>query len=488
MKKLIPLLVIVLLAACSRQAGTQPGGDLYTPLVASPTLLVLPLASPTGLHPVIGPRPLTVDNAHLLSEVRRLAEQGVQAYTSLAFSPSGHLLATAGSAGEGDALIQLWDPNTGFLVATLSGHAGGIEALAFSPDGKLLASAGADSTVRLWNTTTFEPVNVLQQHDGAVSTVAFSPDGLWLASGSADEQVLLWDLLHLSSITPLPQEGPVASLAFTPDSTALAVTLADGSLEITLWSVPGVEMIQVFPMSGRVGDLAFSPDGRMLAAALQNSQAPGARLLVTGTGQIAFQLDGVHTLGLTAIAFNPDGRLAATASQDGSLSVWDAWNGNHLATLLHDAAVNALAFSPDGLLLASAGSDASVRLWAVPPGEVPPSAQTQTALFAASVTPQATSTAAATPGCGAGFTRLEVGAQAAVVPGDLPLRVRAEPILDDANILTLLNPGESGLVVDGPVCLEDYVFWKLESELIPGGAGWAAEGNGEDYWLEPYTP
>jgi hypothetical protein len=43
-------------------------------------------------------------------------------------------------------------------------------------------------------------------------------------------------------------------------------------------------------------------------------------------------------------------------------------------------------------------------------------------------------------------------------------------------------------VLEGPICADGLIFWKVENELIPGGAGWTAEGNGKEYWLEPYTP
>jgi WD40 repeat protein len=46
---------------------------------------------------------------------------------------------------------RTWDPTTGALRATLSGHHGPVYAVAFSPDGALLATASSDGTTRIWN-------------------------------------------------------------------------------------------------------------------------------------------------------------------------------------------------------------------------------------------------------------------------------------------------------------------------------------------------
>jgi glucose/arabinose dehydrogenase len=104
-------------------------GDLATP----PRHLAVtrPTAGPSG------PRALATTLTH--------GSRWLTVY-AVAFSPDGHLLASASE----DKTVRLWDPATGQHERTLAGHAGPVRSVAFSPDGRLLASAGDDGTVRLW--------------------------------------------------------------------------------------------------------------------------------------------------------------------------------------------------------------------------------------------------------------------------------------------------------------------------------------------------
>lgn len=86
--------------------------------------------------------------------------------------------------------------------------------------------------------------------------------------------------------------------------------------------------------------------------------------------------------------------------------------------------------------------------------------------------------------CATGWTRLEFGKYATVLPGD-PNRVRSEPKKGD-NIIASISSGTVVTIIEGPICADGLVFWKVENSTIPGGSGWTAEGDGKEYWLEPY--
>ena len=71
---------------------------------------------------------------------------------SLAFSPDGRTLASAGEGGG----LKLWNVASRQVALTLKGHVGAVTGVTFSRDGNLLASCGADATVRLWPAATLE--------------------------------------------------------------------------------------------------------------------------------------------------------------------------------------------------------------------------------------------------------------------------------------------------------------------------------------------
>ena len=55
----------------------------------------------------------------------------------------------------------------------------------------------------------------------------------------------------------------------------------------------------------------------------------------------------------------------------------------------------------------------------------------------------------------------------------------------DYRILEQIEQLEVFFVLDGPVCAEDYAWYRV---LYAGQEGWIAEGDFEQYYAEPYLP
>ena len=122
------------------------------------------------------------------AQVEELPDVDLASLSSLAFSPDGATLATAGA----DHTIRFWNVADGKPGRILRGHGDKVCALAFHPDGSRLASASHDTTVRIWDTATGELLLRILAHDKWATSVAFSADGATLASASYDTTAKVW--------------------------------------------------------------------------------------------------------------------------------------------------------------------------------------------------------------------------------------------------------------------------------------------------------
>ncbi len=111
--------------------------------------------------------------------------------SSMAFNPDETVVATsAGGTIENEFMpfIFLWDPTDGSLIRQIQIQETPAISLAFSPDGTILASAG--SGLSIWNATTGEKVATLAPVEKRYTSILFSEDGALLtAATESDIQV-----------------------------------------------------------------------------------------------------------------------------------------------------------------------------------------------------------------------------------------------------------------------------------------------------------
>jgi hypothetical protein len=80
--------------------------------------------------------------------------------------------------------------------------------------------------------------------------------------------------------------------------------------------------------------------------------------------------------------------------------------------------------------------------------------------------------------------RLSVNSTAWVL-GDTPNNIRAEPD-SDAEVIGEVAAGDWFKVTDGPRCADGIAWWYVD--YVSGVAGWTAEGQGSEYFLQPGCP
>jgi WD40 repeat protein/DNA-binding SARP family transcriptional activator len=293
------------------------------------------------------------------------------AVLSLAFSPDGQLLATAGA----DGVVHLWRVNDRQLIGVCPGNGRWLWSVCFSPDGQFLAAGCADRTVRLWEIALFrregqaaaecQLYQTLTGHTDAVFAVCFSPDSRQIASAAADGAIRLWQIPSgRLQQTLVDHTDAVNALAYAPDGRTLASAGRDRC--VRLWAVESGRCDRLLQAHAHeVKALAFHPDGQLLATV---SYDQTIRLWQTATGQLYRTMQS-ETTELLCVAFHPDGKTVAVNDRDHVIRLWEINSGRISCTLLgHTNTIHALAFSPDGQSLVSGGWDKTIRFWDVPSG------------------------------------------------------------------------------------------------------------------------
>jgi WD40 repeat protein len=310
------------------------------------------------------------------------------AVMSVAFSPDGTMLASAGCDGR----LCIWEYATAACLRNLPHHDQWVLSVTWSPCGTMLATASADSCVRVWRTSDWIKIKELQNvHSNWATVVRFLPSVLedilgrtrlsTLISGSADRSIVVWGL-GLDDWPLLKQQGHgswVNDLVIRDDG---IVASGSSDTKVRLWKLRRargstdcnkcvLEDVTELPAGSWVTSVCFMSDDRIAAATKGGyvcvwrvgDNLEGAQIMLA-------KIEGAHEMkAVNAIAFFEP--YFVSAAEDKVVAFYDhqklcvkrLGNGRSQRLIGHPGPIYGMSFDPTGTLVATCAEDCSVRVW-----------------------------------------------------------------------------------------------------------------------------
>lgn len=344
-----------------------------------------------------------IDTGQLLSELR----PPNAAFTSLAWNPTGALLAVASTwniyiynpssqqientleAPEGRILRLLWSPEGHQLISvgspktyTWAMHDFSLDAvweeqvtiLAWHPNASLVAGLTADSLV-VWDANTRERVAQVEGFFSEINEIAWDGEGAYLLGHYFDDQLRIWDSASKEVVASIALGA--SHLAWNMARSQMAATVRGDDIRIWDWfqlwqatldtpsTAPDPDSYLINTMMGHtnyISAIAWSPDGSKIASSDEDYTV---RLWNPHSSSDLFTLQHASQV-VAALAWHPYSDQLASVDDSGTIYIWNPHTGQKISEMRDPSDTSfaiSLAWHPDGSLLASGSVDGYVRIW-----------------------------------------------------------------------------------------------------------------------------
>lgn len=277
-------------------------------------------------------------------------------------------------AGLEDGQVVIWDVGNGGAHTSFPAHEGTVWSVDLSDDNRTFVTSSDDGTVKMWDINDLRKPTWTINNDRSVRSAALNKMLDKVVTGDRVGAVRVWDVSSREKpVQEFLHRGVVNAVAFAHQKPLVAS--ASSSKTAVLWNLEDMKAekrsdLNLRGHEGPVYSVAFSPDDTVLATA---SWDHSIMLWDTATGKRIGMIKDAHDEGIWSIAFACCGKILATAGQDGIVKVWNidalpAEGSAEKATPLkvftrHIGTVHAVHFTADGKSLLTGGRDGTIRLW-----------------------------------------------------------------------------------------------------------------------------
>ena len=238
--------------------------------------------------------------------------------STVAMNPSGEWLALGSTK---TAQLLVWEHTSESNILKQSSHLDNMTTLSYSPDSSRIITGSDDGLIKIWDVGSGFHVATFTEHGSSVTGSVYSKRGNVLFTSSLDGSVRAWDMLRYRNFRTFtaPTRLSFACLAVDPSSEVVCAGSHD-SFDIHLWSVQtGALLDQLSGHEGPISTLAFTPDGRSLISGSWDRTIRVWNVFDRSQSSEVLQL----TSDLLSVAISPDSSQVAASTLDGQLTFWN---------------------------------------------------------------------------------------------------------------------------------------------------------------------
>jgi len=268
----------------------------------------------------------------------------------------------------GNNNIEIWNPETGEVVQTLTGHTNCVTNVCCSLDGKYIASGSEDHSAKIWDTTTWKLVRTLQEkipNYYNINHLCFSPNSKQIAFGSGN-YIKIWDIQTADLINSFDNNDSPTSICFSPNGEQIAS--GGNQINVKIWDTKSGSLIHTLEGHAHyVMSLCYSPDSKYIVS---GSCDWNIKIWDTETGNLICTLKG-HNGMIRDLSYSSDGTRIISGSSEYCIKIWDSKTGFKIDTLYgHADYIKSVCYSPDNREIASLSQNGNIKIWNSQTGEL----------------------------------------------------------------------------------------------------------------------